>query len=114
MAKKQPKMKTVELLDTFIPIFAVCWFLVFGYISLFIESGVMAIVTIVPIMILFGLYMFGSAYYCYNELEILKKLGKDYYDVEKQFRKKAPKLSIAKLVAGGCSFLIAILLCIIL
>lgn len=114
MAKKQPKMKTVEILDTLIPIFAICWILVFAYIAYFNSSATLALITVMPVFILFGLYMFGSAYYCYNELEILKKLGKDYYEVEKQYRKKAPKLSVGKLIAGGCSILIAILFCIIL
>ena len=107
-------MKTIEILDTFIPIFVVCWVLVFGYISLFVESGTLAILTMVPIIILFGLYLFASAFYCYKELELLKAFGKDYSEAERQYRKKAPKLSIGKIVIGGICILIAILLCIFL
>ena len=114
MAKKPQKMKRIELLDTFIPIFAVCWALVFAYIAVFNESNVLALITVMPIFILYGLYIIGSAIYCYKELEILKALGKDYYEVEKQYRKKAPKLSTPKLVTGGICIVIGILWCIFL
>ncbi len=114
MAKKPQKMKRIELLDTFIPIFAVCWVLIFAYIALFNESGVLALITIMPVFFLFGLYMFGSAIYCYKELEILKALEKDYYEVEKQYRKKAPKLSKPKLITGGICIVAGILMCIFL
>ncbi len=114
MAKKQQKMKRIELLDTFIPIFAICWVLIFSYIALFNESSLLALLTVMPIFFLYGLYIIGSAIYCYKELEILKALEKDYYEVEKQYRKKAPKLSIPKLIAGGISIIIGILLCIFL
>ena len=76
MAKKQAKMTTIEILDSFIPIFAACWVLVFAYIALFNESATLAYITVVPIFFIFALYMLGSAVYCYKELEILKAFEK--------------------------------------
>ncbi len=114
MAKKTYKMSKIEMFDTFVPIIGVCWVLVFSYISLFIGSGTLALITVMPVFFLYGLYLIGSAVYCYKELEILRKLGQDSYEVEKRFRKNPPKLSIAKLsVAAGC-IISGILLCIFL
>ena len=114
MAKKQAKMTTIEILDSFIPIFAACWVLVFAYIALFNESATLAYITVVPIFFIFALYMLGSAVYCYKELEILKAFEKDTTEIEKRHRKKAPKLSKAKLITAGCSFVAGILICILL
>ncbi len=114
MAKKGYKMTKVEMFDTFIPIVCVCWVLVFSYISLFVKSGVLAMITVVPVFFLYGLYLLGSAIYCYKELEILKELGRDTYEIEKKFRKNPPKLSIAKIgVSAGC-IIAGILLCVFL
>lgn len=114
MSKKQPKMTTIEILDSFIPIFAVCWILIFAYIALFNESATVAYITVVPVFFIFALYMIGSTIYCYKELEILKAFEKDTAEIEKRNRKKAPKLSKAKLITAGCSALAGILICILL
>ena len=114
MSKKVQKMSTIEILDTFIPIFAVCWVMVFSYIALFNESKVLALITVMPIFFLFGLYIIGSAIYCYKELDILKAFEKDTREIEKRNRKKAPKLNKTKLIIGGCCILAGILLCILL
>lgn len=114
MSKKTQKMSTIEILDTFIPIFAVCWIMVFSYIALFNESSVLALITVMPLFFLFGLYLIGSAIYCYKELEILKALEKDTTEIEKRNRKKAPKLNKTKLIIGGCCIAAGIALCIIL
>lgn len=114
MSKKVQKMSTIEILDTFIPIFSVCWVMIFSYIALFNESATLAYITIVPIFFLFGLYMIGSAIYCYKELEILRTFDKDTTEIEKRNRKKAPKLNKTKLIIGGCCIVAGIVLCIIL
>lgn len=107
-------MSKIEMFDTFVPIICVCWVLVFAYISLFTKSGVLAMITVMPVFFLYGLYLIGSAIYCYKELEILKEMGRDTYEVEKRFRKNPPKLSIPKLsVAAGC-IIAGVLLCIFL
>lgn len=114
MSKKVQKMSTIEILDTFIPIFSVCWVMIFSYIALFNESATLAYITIVPIFFLFGLYMIGSAIYCYKELEILRAFDKDTTEIKKRNRKKAPKLNKTKLIIGGCCIVAGIVLCIIL
>lgn len=114
MSKKAQKMSTIEILDTFIPIFSVCWVMIFTYIALFNESATLAFITIVPIFFIFGLYMIGSAVYCYKELEILRAFDKDTTEIEKRNRKKAPKLNKTKLIIGGCCIAAGIVLCIIL
>lgn len=114
MAKKQQKMTRIELLDNFAPIFAACWVLALGYIALFNESGLFALITVVPMFFLYGLYVIGSAIYCYKEPELLKLLGKDSRKAELKRHKKTPKLSIAKLTTGGICIILGILLCIIL
>ncbi len=114
MSKKTQKMSTIEILDTFISIFAVCWVMVFSYIALFNESSILALITVMPLFFLFGLYIIGSAIYCYKELEILKTLEKDTTEIEKRNRKKAPKLNKTKLIIGGCCILAGVLLCILL
>ena len=88
MSKKAQKMSTIEILDTFIPIFFVCWVMIFSYIAIFNESSTLAFITIVPIFFLFALYMIGSAVYCYKELEILRAFDKDTTEIEKRNRKK--------------------------
>lgn len=114
MAKKTYKMTKIEVFDTFVPIFSVCWVLVFAYIALFTESSLLAMITVMPMFFIYGLYLIGSAIYCYKEVEILKALDMDTYEAEKRRRKKAPKLSVAKLsVAAGC-IVAGILLCIFL
>ncbi len=114
MAKKTYKMTTVEILDTFLPILSISWVLVFSYISSFIRSGLLAMITVMPLFFIYGLYCIGSAIYVYKELEILKELGKDTYELEKRYRRKKPELNKAKLIVGGCSILAGILLCIVL
>ena len=114
MAKKTYKMSKIEMFDTFIPIIAVCWVLVFSYISLFVNSGTLALFTVMPIFFLYALYSVGSAVYCYKELDILRAMEKDTYEVEKRWRKHPPKLSTAKLVVAGICFVCGILLCIFL
>lgn len=114
MSKKTQKMSTIEILDTFIPIFATCWVMIFSYIALFNESSMLALIAVMPIFFLFGLYLIGSALYCYKELEILKAFEKDTAEIEKRHRKKAPKLNKTKLIIGGCCIAVGILLCIIL
>ena len=114
MAKKQTKMTRVEILDTVIPIFAACWVMVFAYISLFNESGLLAKLTVAPILILYGLYLIGSALYCYKEVEILKAMERDYYEAEKRHRNKPAKLSKNKLITAAALFLTSILLFIFL
>ncbi|MBQ7936285.1 MAG: hypothetical protein IJ333_08095 [Clostridia bacterium] len=112
--KESQKMRKIELLDTFVPIFCVSWVLVFTYIALFNESSVFALITVMPFFFLYGFYLIGSAIYVYKELDILKAAGKDTYEVEKRHRTNPPKLSMAKLsVAGGC-IVAGILLCILL
>ncbi len=114
MAKKTQKMTRIELLDTFVPIFCITWILVFAYISLFSESSLFALLTIMPFFFLYGLYSIGSAIYVYKELEILKELGKDTYEIEKRYRSKKPVLSKAKIVVGAGCIIIGIVLCIVL
>lgn len=114
MAKKQQKLTKVELFDNFAPIFAACWVLALGYIALFNESTVFALITVVPMFFIYGLCVIGSAVYCYKEPEILKALGKDYREAEIRHRKKAPKLSKAKLITGGICIVVGILLYIFL
>lgn len=114
MSKKTQKMSTIEILDTFIPIFAVCWVMVFSYIALFNESCSLALLTVMPLFFLFGLYIIGSAVYCYKELEILKAFEKDTTEIEKRNRKNPPKLNKTKLIVGGCCIAAGIVLCIIL
>jgi hypothetical protein len=75
---------------------------------------VFALITVIPMFFIYGLCVIGSAIYCYKEPEILKALGKDYREAEIKHHKKAPKLSIAKLVTGGICIVIGILLCIFL
>ena len=87
MAKKKYKMTKVEMFDTFIPIIATCWVLVFAYISLFTSSNTLALITVMPIFFLYSLYLIGSAVYCYKELDILKAMEKDTYEVEKKWQK---------------------------
>ncbi|MBQ8894149.1 MAG: hypothetical protein IJ043_07035 [Clostridia bacterium] len=114
MSKKTNKMTTIELLDSFVPIICVCWVLVFAYIAIFCESSTLAMITVMPMFFLYGLYLVGSTVYCYKELEILEAMGKDTYEVEKKYRNQEPQLSIPKIaVAGGC-FVVGILLCIFL
>ena len=114
MSKKTQKLSTIEILDTFIPIFSVCWVMIFSYIALFNESKILASITVIPLFFLFGLYLIGSAFYCYKELEILKAFEKDIAEIEKRHRKKTPKLNKTKLIIGGCCIAAGILLCIIL
>ena len=114
MAKKTQKMSTIEITDTFITIFAICWVMVFAYISLFNESGLLALITVMPLFFLFGLYMIGSAVYCYKELEILNAFGQDTSEIEKKHRKQAPKLNKTKLIIGGSCIFAGVLLCILL
>ena len=114
MAKKTYKMTIQEQLDTFIPIIAVVWILVFAYISYFVSSNVLALFTVMPVFFLYALFSLGSALYSYKEAEILEALGKDTYAVKKRNLKKAPKLSKGKLLSAGISFLAGILLCILL
>ena len=107
-------MTKVEIFDTFIPILSVCWVLVFGYIAIFNESGLLAMITVMPIFFLFGIYLIGSAVYSYKEVEILEAMGMDAEETKRRHRKKAPKLNVPKLiVAGGC-IIAGILLCIFL
>ena len=115
MSKKQQyKMTTVEKLDTLMPIFCVTWVLVFAYIALFNKSPLLAMITVMPLFFIYGIYIIGSAVYVYKELDILKQLGKDTYELEKRYRKKPPKLSIAKLIVGAGCIIAGILLCIFL
>lgn len=114
MSKKAYKMTKIEIFDTFVPIVCVCWVLVFAYIALFNGSSLLALITVMPVFFLYGLYLIGSAFYCYKEVEVLQALGMDTYEAEKRRRKKAPKLSVPKLaVAAGC-IVAGILLCIFL
>lgn len=114
MAKKAYKMSKIEMFDTFVPIVAVCWVLVFAYISLFTYSDVLAMFTVMPVFFIYSLYLIGSALFCYKELDFLKAFGKDTYEVEKRWRKNPPKLSKAKLVVSAICFICGILLCIFL
>ncbi len=114
MAKKNYKMTLQEQLDTFIPIIAVVWILVFAYISYFIPSTTLAMFTVMPVFFLYAIFSLGSAIYTYKEAEILEALGKDAYEVKKRNLKKAPKLNIGKLVMAAISFLGGILLCVFL
>lgn len=114
MAKKTQRMTKVEIFDTFMPIFCVTWVLVFAYIALFANSSLLALITVMPLFFIYGLYIIGSAIYVYKELDILKELGKDTYELEKRYRKQPPKLSITKLVVGASCIVAGILLCIIL
>ncbi len=107
-------MSKIEMFDTFVPIIAVCWVLVFAYISLFNSSGTLALFTVMPIFFLYALYLIGSAVYTYKELDILKAMEKDTYEVEKRWRKNPPKLSTSKLIVAGICFICGILLCIFL
>lgn len=110
--KKQPKMTKIELADAFVPIFCITWVLAFGYIAIFTESALLTHITVTPIFFLYSLYLVFSAVFCYKELEILKAWGKDTYEVEKRYRKKAPRLEKGKLIAAGCIFVAGVLLCI--
>ena len=114
MSKKPYKMTKIELLDTFIPIFCVCWVLVFAYISLFTSSHLLALITVMPFFFLYGLYLIGSAIYYYKEVEILEALGLDAYEAKAARRKKSPRLSIQKLVFAGIFIVCGVLLCIFL
>lgn len=114
MAKKTQRMTKIEIFDTFMPIFCVTWVLVFAYIALFTNSSVLALITVMPLFFIYGLYIIGSAIYVYKEMDILKELGKDTYELEKRYRKQPPKLSIAKLVVGASCIVAGVLLCIIL
>jgi len=114
MAKKKEPMTRVEMLDTFMPILCITWILVFSYISLFVESTTLAMITVMPLFFVYGLYLIGSAIYVYKELDILKEMGKDTYALEKRYRKKGPVLSKMKLIVGGSFILAGILLCIFL
>lgn len=114
MSKKPYRMTKLELADTFVPIFCVCWVLVFAYIALFLGSNVMALITIMPVFFLYALYLVGSAVYDYKEEEILETLGRDTYEVQKRNRKKKKKLSTQKLVFAGIFFVCGVLLCIFL
>ena len=114
MAKKTYKMSKIEMFDTFIPIVAACWVLVFVYISLFISSSLLALLTVMPVFFLYGLYLIGSAVYCYKELDILKAMEKDTYEVEKRWRKHPPKLSKGKIGVAIACIVSGILLCIFL
>ena len=112
--KKQFKMTMIEKLDTLIPIFCITWVLVFAYIALFNESSLLALITVMPLFFLYGIYIISSAIYVYKEMDILKQMGKDTYELEKRYRKQPPKLSIAKLAVGAGCILTGILLCIFL
>lgn len=114
MAKKTNKMTTIEIFDTFVPIVCICWVLVFAYISLFTESSLLAMITVMPVFFIYGLYLIGSAIYCYKEKEILEAMGRDTYEVQRRHRKNPPKLSNTKLIIAGCCIIGAILLCIFL
>lgn len=114
MAKKTYKMSKIEMFDTFVPIIAVCWVLVFAYISLFVSSSTLAMITVMPVFFLYAIYLVAGAYYCYKEVDVLKAFGKDTYEAEKRRRKQAPKLSKAKLITAGICFIVGILLCIVL
>jgi hypothetical protein len=114
MAKKQPQSNTIEILDSLISIVAACWILVFAYISYFNTSGTLALFTVMPVFILFGLYLIGGAVYSYKEIEILKALEKDTREAESRHRKKAPKLNRFKIIFGIICILCGILLCILL
>ncbi len=108
--KKPEKLTKVEIIDTFAPILAACWVLVFGYIALFNGSALLANLLVFPMILLYGLYLPASAFYCYKELEIMKELGKPTFDLERKYRKNPPKLSVAKLSVGGGCIVAAILL----
>ena len=114
MSKKTQRMTKIEMLDTFMPIFCITWVLVFAYIALFNKSSLLALITVMPLFFIYGLYIIGSAIYVYKELDILKELGKDTYDLEKRHRKQPPKLSITKLIVGAGCIIVGILLCIFL
>lgn len=112
--KQKVKMSRLEILDTFLPIFGGCWVFAFGYISLFTESSVLGLITVMPIFFLYSLYLIGSAVYCYKEVEILDALGKDSEKAKALCRKKAPRLSQKRLIFAGIFFVIGILCCILL
>ncbi len=115
MAKKQKyKMTTVEKLDNMLPVFCITWVLVFAYISLFVESTLLAMFTVMPIFFFYGLYTIGSAIYVYKELDILKELGKNTYELERRYLQQPPKLSKVKLGVGAGCIITGILLCILL
>lgn len=114
MAKKTYKMTKIEIFDTFVPIICVCWVLVFAYISLFIKSSVLALITVMPVFFIYGLYLIGSAIYCYKELEILEAMGRDTYEIQKRNRKNPPKLSIPKIIVAACCIIVGIILCVFL
>ena len=82
MAKKTYKMSKIEMFDTFVPIIAVCWVLVFAYISLFVSSSTLAMITVMPVFFLYAIYLVAGAYYCYKEVDVLKAFGKDTYEAE--------------------------------
>ncbi len=114
MSKKTYKMSLQEQLDAFIPIIAVVWVLIFSYISYFIPSKTLALITVMPVFFLYALFSIGSALYTYKELEIAEALGKDTYEIKKRHLKKKPKLNTGKLTASGISAVVGILLCIFL
>ena len=114
MAKKTYKMTLQEQLDSFIPIIAVVWVLVFAYISYFVSSSTLALFTVMPVFFLYAIFTAGSALYTYKEVEILEAMGKDTATVKKRNLKKAPKLSKGKLITAAVCFTIGVLLCIFL
>lgn len=113
-AKRKKQTDKIELSDTFVSIFVVCWVMVFSYIAIFNNSGILAKITVVPVFFLYGLYLIGSAVFQIKELEILKALGRDTFEVERRLRKNPPKLSPLKLVFAGISIAAGILCCIFL
>ena len=114
MANKKKESSRIELMDALIPIICICWILVFGYISVFIESGTLALITVVPIIFLYAVYLIGSSVYIYKELEILTALDRDTTNAQKKYRNKKPQLNISKLVIAGICVVLGIILCIIL
>ena len=58
------------------PIFCITWVLVFAYIALFINSSLLALITVMPLFFIYGLYSIGSAIYVYKEMDILKEVEK--------------------------------------
>ena len=114
MAKKITKPSLIETIDTILALIVICWLLVFGFIAAFSESVAMVFVTVSPILILYGLYLIGSAVYSYKELEILRALEKDTKAAEEKRRSAKPKLNKTKLIFAAVCIVAAILLYIIL
>ena len=114
MAKKTNKTNLSETLDSIIAIVVICWLLVFAFISAFAESVALVDVTVSPVLILYGLYLIGSAFYHYKELEILQAFEKDTKAIEEKLRKHPPVLNKTKLILAAASIIIAILLYIFL